>query len=239
MENREQRPKRIPINFEAESDSTATEAEGKEAPQSQDGVDAAQTVELEQSQEQPESSDSNEEALADNQNLSPAEVAQVLIDLSEALERSAKLTEEKKLLYDQLVRRQAEFENFRKRIDRERVETQGKARADILTELLPVLDNLERALGSGVQTEKTEGVNEGIVAGVKLIHKQFLDVLTGLGLTTIKAIGEPFDPHVHEAVTTEINKQYPENTVIEELQRGYKLGDRLLRPAMVKVAVRE
>src|SRR5205823_6641147 len=221
MENREQQ-KQIPIKFEAKAENSpdlADKTGGSEGTDSadqlqDDKIDAAQAEEIHDPEEiSLEAIDeSDEENQEENQSLSAAEIAQVLIDLSDAQERSAKLTEEKKILYDQLMRRQAEFENFRKRIERERTETQTRVRADIIAELLPVLDNLERAFGSGLQVETSEGVNEGIVAGVKLIHRQFLDVLTGLGLSPIKAIGETFDPHLHEAVTTEVNKQLPENT---------------------------
>lgn len=176
---------------------------------------------------------------AEPQGLSESEVAQILIDLSEAQERAAKLDMERKHLYDTVVRRQAEFENFRKRVDRERTEMHAKARADVVTQLLSVLDNLERALGSADQAESDESIRISIITGVKLIHRQFLDVMLGLGLTPVKTVGEAFDPHVHEAVTTEASSELPENTIIAELQKGYKLGDRLLRPSMVKVAIRE
>ena len=183
----------------------------------------------------------NKEAkkVVEQQGLSESEVAQILIDLSEAQERAAKLDMERKHLYDTVVRRQAEFENFRKRVDRERSEMHAKARADVVTQLLSVLDNLERALGSAAQAESDESIRISIVRGVKLIHRQFLDVMLGLGLTPVKTVGEAFDPHVHEAVTTEASSELPENTIIAELQKGYKLGDRLLRPSMVKVAIRE
>jgi molecular chaperone GrpE len=170
--------------------------------------------------------------------ISEEEIAQLLIDLSDAQERSAKLSDEKKLIYEQLMRRQAEFENFRKRVDRERSDVHLQARSNVVVEMLPVLDNLERALESAPKGEAGEAVCENILTGVKLIHRQFLDVLIGLGLSPVKALGEPFDPHMHEAVTTEANNDLPENTIVAELQKGYKLGEKLLRPAMVKVAVR-
>lgn len=170
--------------------------------------------------------------------MSEAEIAQLLIDLSDAQERAAKFSDEKKLIYEQLMRRQAEFENFRKRVDRERTEFHAQAKSNLVVELLPVLDNLERALDSAPKSEQVEAVQEAILTGVKLVHRQFLDVLISLGLSQVKALGEPFDPHVHEAVTTETNNDLPENTIVAELQKGYKLGEKLLRPAMVKVAVR-
>jgi molecular chaperone GrpE len=143
------------------------------------------------------------------------------------------LVQERAALYDQLLRRQAEFENYRKRIDRERAEVYQRARAEVLLELLPVLDNFERALAS---LEKSEGDAASLRHGVELIHRQFKDALTKLGLQPVEAVGQTFDPHLHEAVTIEPTDEHEENTVIEEFERGYKLGDKLLRPAKVKVA---
>jgi molecular chaperone GrpE len=143
------------------------------------------------------------------------------------------LAQEKAALYDQLLRRQAEFENYRKRVERERMESHHKARADLLVELLPVLDNFERALAS-LQTSGADAA--GLRHGVELIHRQFKDALTKFGLQPVEALGQTFDPHLHEAVTIEPTDEHKENTVIEEFERGYKLGDRLLRPAKVKVA---
>jgi molecular chaperone GrpE len=143
------------------------------------------------------------------------------------------LMQERAALYDQLLRRQAEFENYRKRIDRERAEIYQRARAEVLLELLPVLDNFERALAS---LEKSEGDAASLRHGVELIHRQFKDALTKLGLQPVEAVGQTFDPHLHEAVTIEPTDEHEENIVIEEFERGYKLGDKLLRPAKVKVA---
>ena len=143
------------------------------------------------------------------------------------------LTAERSILYDQLLRRQAEFENYRKRIERERAETFQRSRADVLLEMIPILDNLERAL---LSLEESEGDPEATRHGVELIHKQFKDALTKFGLRPVESLGCTFDPHVHEAVTIEPTDEHKENTIIEEFQRGYKIGDRLLRPAKVKVA---
>jgi molecular chaperone GrpE len=143
------------------------------------------------------------------------------------------LTAEKTSLYDKLLRRQAEFENYRKRVERERGELYQHGRDDVLLQFLPVVDNFERALSS---LETSEGDAEALRHGVELIHKQFKDALAKLGLEPVEAVGQTFDPHVHEAVTTEATDKHKENTVIQEFQRGYKIGDRLLRPAKVKVA---
>ena len=143
------------------------------------------------------------------------------------------LLSERASLYDQLLRRQAEFENYRKRVERERSELYQHGRDDVLLQFLPVVDNFERALSS---LESSEGDAEALRHGVELIHKQFKDALSKFGLEAVEAVGQTFDPHVHEAVTTEATDKHKENTVIEEFQRGYRIGDRLLRPAKVKVA---
>ena len=143
------------------------------------------------------------------------------------------MTQERATLYDQLLRRQAEFENYRRRVDREKSETYTRARAEVLLELLPVIDNFERALAS---LENSGGDAESLRHGVELIHKQFKDALTKFGLEPVESVGQTFDPHVHEAVTIEPTDKHKENTIIEEFQRGYKLGEKLLRPAKVKVA---
>ena len=143
------------------------------------------------------------------------------------------LIAEKASLYDKLLRGQAEFENYRKRVERERSELYQRGRDDVLLQFLPVVDNFERALSS---LETSEGDEEALRHGVELIHKQFKDALSKFGLEAVDAVGQVFDPHVHEAVTTEATDKHEENTVIEEFQRGYRIGDRLLRPAKVKVA---
>lgn len=143
------------------------------------------------------------------------------------------LLAERASLYDKLLRRQAEFDNYRKRVERERAELYQHGRDDVLLQFLPVVDNFERALSS---LEESEGDADALLRGVELIHKQFKDALSKLGLEAVEAVGTTFDPHVHEAVTTEATDKHKENTVIEEFLRGYKIGDRLLRPAKVKVA---
>jgi molecular chaperone GrpE len=143
------------------------------------------------------------------------------------------LTAEKASLFDKVLRRQAEFENYRKRVERERGELYQRGRDDVLLQFLPVVDNFERALSS---LETSEGDAEALRDGVELIHKQFKDALSKFGLEAVEAVGQAFDPHLHEAVTIEATDKHKENTVIEEFQRGYRIGDRLLRPAKVKVA---
>ncbi|HEX8089761.1 MAG TPA: nucleotide exchange factor GrpE [Blastocatellia bacterium] len=143
------------------------------------------------------------------------------------------LAQEKAALYDQLLRRQAEFENYRRRVERDKVEFHSRARGEVLLELLPVVDNFERALSS---FQKREADAAGLRHGLELIHKQLKDALTKFGLEPVESVGQVFDPHLHEAVTIEPTDEHEENTIIEEFQRGYKLGEKLLRPAKVKVA---
>ena len=140
---------------------------------------------------------------------------------------------------DALARRQADFENYRKRIERERHELHDRVVADVARKLLPVLDNLTRALDAERSMEASESPEfRHFLHGVELISKQLNDVLDSFGIQIIPSVGERFDPHVHEAVVSEPSDKYEPDTVIEEMSRGYRIGDRLLRPAMVKVAAR-
>ncbi len=141
-----------------------------------------------------------------------------------------KLKAERNNLLDRLARLQAEFENARKRSAREQHEFREYAVSDALKALLPVLDSFERAL-QAAPADKSE-----LRAGVELIYKQLQDALQKLGLRTIPAKGEPFDPHLHEAVEMVETTSAEDHQILDELQRGYKLKDRLLRPSMVKVA---
>jgi len=133
--------------------------------------------------------------------------------------------------YDRVLRLTAEFDNYRKRIERERRETGERAAASLLEDLLPIVDDLERALAA----EAGPGA-ESYRKGVEIIYKQLADLLTRRGVTAMEVVGADFDPHVHQAVAHEPAPGAREGEVIEEMRRGYKLGDRLLRPAMVKVA---
>jgi len=141
-----------------------------------------------------------------------------------------KLKAERDALLDRLARLQAEFDNARKRSVREQQEFKEFAAADAIKTLLPALDSFERAL----QTPARQ--LEEFRSGVELIYKQLQDALQKLGVSPIPAKGQPFDPHQHEAIELVETTDAPDHQVIEELQRGYKLKNRLLRPAMVKVA---
>ena len=141
---------------------------------------------------------------------------------------------------DAVARRQADFENYRKRVERDRSETYNRVVAEVASKLLPVLDNLTRALDAEKTVEAQESKEfRHFLHGVELINKQLNDVLESLGIQPIASVGERFDPHVHEAVVTEPSDEYDPDTVSAEITRGYRIGDRLLRPAMVKVAARK
>ena len=140
-----------------------------------------------------------------------------------------KLQAERDLLYDRLARQQAEFENLRKRTEREKQDFREYAVADTLRSLLPILDNFNLAL-------RVQGGTDDLRKGVELIRKQMEDTLTKLGLEPVTAMNEPFDPRLHEAIEVVESPEAKDNHVVEELQRGYKFKERLLRPAMVRVA---
>ncbi|HXU39579.1 MAG TPA: nucleotide exchange factor GrpE [Blastocatellia bacterium] len=232
MPDKTKAPRNIPISFDStenvEAEAQEAKAEAKadataeeEADLQTDELAAAEVIE---SEDDPSVDETGEVSEPDIQEPSPFSKLRSQVDV---------LMSERASLYDKLLRRQAEFENYRKRVERERAELYQHGREDVLLQFLPVVDNFERALSS---LEESEGDAEALRRGVELIHKQFSDALTKLGLETVEAVGHTFDPHVHEAVTTEATDKHKENTVIEEFQRGYKIGDRLLRPAKVKVA---
>ena len=141
------------------------------------------------------------------------------------------LRREKDALHDRLLRTAAEFDNYRKRVDRDRREFMDQRTADIVAGLLPIVDNFERAL----QAPATSG-SDPLRRGVEMIHQQMLDLLRKHGVEPIQALGADFDPNYHQAVVHEVSDAHREGEVMEELQRGYMLRDRLVRPAMVKVA---
>ena len=214
-------PREIPINtddevYELDADeisASAADLIGEDQPPARPGVDK---------KDGPTSADDERAETAGDQ--STIDRLQAQVDA---------VNQEKVALYDQLLRRQAEFENYRRRVERERGENYQRARAEILLEMLPIVDNFERALSS---LEKGEGDATALRHGIELIHKQFNDALVKFGLEPVETVGQTFDPHVHEAVTMEPSQKHKDNTVIEEFQRGYKMGDKLLRPARVKVA---
>ena len=135
-------------------------------------------------------------------------------------------------LKDQLLRMQADFDNFRKRVQRDRVESQQQAAAQLISALLPALDHFQL----GLKNAQIHAQDASIVTGFQMIYTQLLEAFTQAGLAPLPVEGQPFDPNLHEAVTSLASEEHPEGTVITELRRGYTLGGKLLRPAQVIVS---
>jgi molecular chaperone GrpE len=171
-------------------------------------------------------------AAEDGEETGPISIAGKAADESAASE-TEKLKAERDALLDRLARLQAEFDNARKRAVREQQEFREYAAADVIKNFLPILDSFERALkaGGGSNSNSNEFRN-----GIELIYRQFEDALQKIGVQPIVSVGQPFDPRVHEAVEMVDTTEVPDHHVLDELQRGYKYNERLLRPAMVRVA---
>lgn len=155
-------------------------------------------------------------------------------DEAEALEPSELdvTTAERDRLKDQLLRTAADFDNFRKRSRKEVEQAEFRGGERMLRELLPVIDNLERAVGAASSASDVTAVLEG----VQMVLKLFADTATKIGLERVASVGERFDPNVHDAFQQVETDEHPPGTVMTEYQPGYRLGDKLLRPAMVVVA---
>lgn len=217
--DRKGKPHRIPIRFmDAERD---TENETLSSDREEDAsLDALSDA------DQPEASETT----------GGPDTAELIATRSELKRIEAENAE----LKNQLARRQADFENYRKRVERERSETYNRVVADVAAKLLPVSDNLKRALDAEASVEAAESDEfRHFLSGVDLIWKQLNGVLEALGVKPIPAVGEQFDPHIHEAVVTEATDEYEPDTVMQEIVAGYRLGDKLIRPALVKVATRK
>ena len=147
---------------------------------------------------------------------------------------SSALQRDRDELYDRLLRTTAEFDNYRKRTDRERREQSEFAAADLVRDLLPVLDDMERALAAPVEEASAQVASYR--NGIELILRQFMEVLKRRGVEPLDVVGQRFDPEWHEAIGHETIPGFEEGQITSEVRRGYRLGSRLLRPAMVKVA---
>jgi molecular chaperone GrpE len=154
-------------------------------------------------------------------------IAETTAGLHQEYER---LRAERDGLIDRLARLQAEFDNARKREQRERADYRAFAVSDAVEQFLPVLDNFRLALNS-------TGTAEQLRTGVELIAKQMDEVLRGLNVTPVETVGQPFDPRVHEALESVERSDLPDHQVIDEIRRGYRIKERLLRPALVRIAV--
>lgn len=177
---------------------------------------------------------------AEEQNQIKAEEAEVAkkedfdpetADRDALLEKYWELESQLREAEERLLRTAADAENFKKRLQREKEEQTRYANEALMRELVPVIDNLERAL----QHSETRSNQEGLLEGLNMTLKGFIDTLARFGCTAVEAVGKPFDPKFHEAVSQEESAEFEPNTVVRELQKGYVLKERLLRPAMVVV----
>ena len=150
---------------------------------------------------------------------------------AEAPQDTSALQKERDDLYDRLLRKTAEFDNYRKRVDRDRKDMIEYASVDVLSDLLSIVDDFDRALAAEAPPEA-----QAFKTGLELIQRQLAELLKKRGVSTVEALGADFDPHVHQAVAYEEVPGAREGEVVGVMAKGYKLGDRLLRPALVKVA---
>jgi len=164
--------------------------------------------------------DKNEQATTD-----PVDKGSAVVDAEE-------LQRQRDDFYDRLLRTTAEFDNYRKRVERDRQSMADAVTTDVVRDLLPLVDDLERALKADTGADGAEAYRRG----VELIHRQLLEILRKRGVTAIEALGTDFDPHVHQAIAYEPAPGKRDGEVIEEFGRGYMLNDRMIRPAVVKVA---
>jgi len=230
-------PSYIPIRF-AEDSESESEVDKRVKPKTDDSrvIDLSDIeAKLNDSSDDFAVTASEVSVPAEEPPLGGPEVAELVASRAELKRLQAEVAEAK----DGAARRQADFENYRKRVERDRGETHNRIVGDVARKLLPVVDNLTRALDAERSVENRESKEfRHFLHGIELISKQLNDVLESFGVTAIEAVGQTFDPHIHEAVVTEPSDEYEPDIVTEEIARGYKLGDRLLRPSMVKVAAR-
>jgi molecular chaperone GrpE len=146
-------------------------------------------------------------------------------------DRAEALRQERDELQDRLLRTAAEFDNYRKRTDRERRELTDAVTADLVRDLLPIVDDLERALAAA-----GDSADPALASGVELIHRQLLEAMRRRGVDTFDSVGEQFDPAWHEALAAEPADGRRDGEIVAEIRRGYRIHSRLLRPALVKVA---
>ena len=161
----------------------------------------------------------------------PAEIANLQNQIS-------RMETERVEMFELSRRRQSDFDNFKNRTERERGETFRNQLSNLATQMLPVVDNLNRAmdLSNIIPGEKPQDFQQ-FFEGIVLVSQQLNEILAEMGVQPIHAVGEPFDPHYHEAVATEITDEVPSQTITTELLRGYRIGDKVIRPSMVKVSV--
>ncbi|MEM6884666.1 MAG: nucleotide exchange factor GrpE [Verrucomicrobiota bacterium] len=170
----------------------------------------------------------------DNNESASADAPQAKYELVDAAtwKLASKVLADSKELQEKAARQQAEFDNFRKRLDREKAEAVKYANSTLLEELLPVIDNFEL----GLMAADSASDAKSIAMGMKMVKTQLDKFIEESGMSAIDAVGQPFDPNLHEAVSQKETDKHPDGTVIEQSRKGYKMGDRLIRPATVVVA---
>ncbi|KAM0947772.1 putative GrpE nucleotide exchange factor [Dioscorea sansibarensis] len=177
------------------------------------------------------------EALARDDQSKVAEIEAFLLSIEDEKNSLAtkvdELSQELATERDRILRISADFDNFRKRTEKERLSLMSNVQGDVIESLLPVLDNFERAKDQ-IKTE-TEG-EEKINSSYQSIYKQFMEILTSLGVEAVQTVGHPFDPLLHEAIMRGDSMEFEEGIILQEFRKGFKLGDRLIRPSMVKVS---
>jgi molecular chaperone GrpE len=252
-EKKGDRSNRIPINFfDSDNDGNAdVESDESTAELSADDQDLMNTMDtdddtlpeqevLEQDEMPGAHGQPSPQADGSPADVAPSAGGPEVAELVATRAELKRLESEVKELKDGLARRQADFENYRKRMERERSETYNRLVVDVAGKLLPVVDNLKRALETEASVEASESDEfRHFLSGVDLIYKQLNGVLDALGVKPVLSEGEQFDPHLHEAVVTEPTDDYEPDTVMQEIVRGFRVGDKLIRPALVKVAVKK
>ena len=176
-------------------------------------------------------------AVAEENSIQPGLNSKYQSELLNLQNQITRMEAERAELYETARRRQTDFENYKNRTERERGETFRNQLSNLAAQMLPVVDNLNRALDSSefVNEECSQDVKQ-FFEGIVLVSQQLNEILAEMGVQPIAAVGEPFDPHVHEAVATESSVEFPSQTVIAELLRGYRIGEKVIRPSMVKVS---
>lgn len=198
------------------------------AKKKQDTAPEAKEEKVQTASKQAEETDEKEKTEQEQENTKEQEAEQDEKNTAEA--EAEKLKTELAASKEAHIRTLAEYDNYRKRTAREKQAAYGDAKADCIKEFLPMMDNFERAIAA----EAADA--EGFKKGVEMIYKNFTDIFSKLGIEAFGEIGEPFDPNIHNGVMHIEDSELAENSVAEVFSKGYKLGDRILRPAMVKVA---
>jgi molecular chaperone GrpE len=218
------------MSAKKKTSSKANKGNNNAAPQSDESVEEVHLSEEKRGEEI--------ETEADKRGTAGPEIveAETMEETSLSAEQITKLIQEKEEYYDRLLRTQADFDNYRKRVQKEQSNLLRYGAENALLEILPVVDNFERALDS---TRVHGDSNSNLREGVEMILGQFLEVFKKLGATPIETVGEIFDPNKHDALLRVHAPDVTEGTVVEEIRKGYYLHDKVLRPAQVTVSTRE